>query len=63
MIPEKEIDGQLWIRAVDHHQAIKNAQRTWVGLSLKNMPDKWLGNRQFIVGAKWAAKYLKEKNT
>jgi hypothetical protein len=38
-------------------------QRTWVGLLLNDMPDKWRGNRQFIAGAKWAAKYLKEKNT
>jgi hypothetical protein len=25
MIPAKEIDGELWIRAADHHKAIKEA--------------------------------------
>ena len=25
MIPAKEIDGELWIRAADHHQAIKKS--------------------------------------
>jgi hypothetical protein len=25
MIPAKEIDGELWIKASDHHQAIKEA--------------------------------------
>lgn len=42
--------------------AVKETQDKWVGLSLKDIPDKWLGNRQFIAGARWAAKYLKEKN-
>ena len=38
-------------------------QRTWVGLTIKDIPDKYMGSREFMVGAKWAAKYLKEKNT
>lgn len=25
MIPAKEIDGELWVKASDHHQAIKEA--------------------------------------
>jgi len=34
----------------------------WFGLDIKEMPDKWMGNRAFLAGAKWAAKQLKEKN-
>jgi hypothetical protein len=38
-------------------------QAGWIGLTFKDMPDKWLGNRMFLAGAKWAAKQLKGKNT
>jgi hypothetical protein len=31
MIPAKEFEGELWIKASDHHRAIKTAQRSWVG--------------------------------
>jgi hypothetical protein len=37
-------------------------EKSWVGLEFKDTPDKWLGHRAFIAGAKWAAKQLKEKN-
>jgi hypothetical protein len=33
MILAKEIDGELWVKASDHHRIIKDAQRTWVGLT------------------------------
>jgi uncharacterized protein YecT (DUF1311 family) len=33
MIPAKEFEGELWIKASDHHRAIKTAQRPWVGLT------------------------------
>jgi hypothetical protein len=44
MIPAKEIDGELWIKASDHHQAIKEAlaqpaQRPWVGLTDEERQD------------------------
>jgi hypothetical protein len=35
MIPAKDIDGELWIKASDHHQAIKAA------LEAKDEPVQW----------------------
>jgi hypothetical protein len=33
MIPAKEFEGELWIKASDYHQVIKETQREWVGLT------------------------------
>ena len=33
MIPAKEFEGELWIKASDHHQATQTAQRPLVGLT------------------------------
>jgi hypothetical protein len=33
MIPAKEFEGELWIKASDYHRAIKTTQRPWVGLT------------------------------
>lgn len=65
---ERESDMRL--RAVsaalkghrEHMETYKTPPTTWVGLSMKDMPDKWMGNRQFIAGAEWAAKQLKARN-
>lgn len=37
MIPAKEFEGELWIRAADIHLATKNGRRTWVALSDKEI--------------------------
>ena len=37
MIPAKEIDGELWIKASDHHRAMKDAKREWVGLTAQEV--------------------------
>ena len=43
MIPAKEFEGELWIKASDYHQAIKTAQRPWVGLTDEQIAD-YLGD-------------------
>jgi hypothetical protein len=65
MIPAKEIDGELWVKASDHHQAIKEAlaQRTWVGLTkneVETLAYKAEGNTWTAVELTEAK--LKEKN-
>lgn len=63
MILAKEIDGELWVKASDHHRIIKDAQRTWVGLTHEEHMEIMTGamttsSRMAAVEAK-----LKEKNT
>jgi len=43
MIPAKEFEGELWIKASDHHRAIKTAQRPWVDLTDEQIAD-YLGD-------------------
>ena len=38
-------------------------QRTWVGLTSKDMKDEKTHNFDFISGARWAEEILKDKNT
>jgi hypothetical protein len=38
------------------------AKRMWVGLNFDELPDHEFGNRDFILGARWAEAKLKEKN-
>jgi hypothetical protein len=38
------------------------APRQWVGLNFDELPDHEFGNRDFILGARWAEAKLKEKN-
>ena len=47
MILAKKIDGELWVKASDHHRIIKDSQRQWVGLTdeekqewVEAMPDE-----------------------
>lgn len=66
------ITAELVMKLLDPQRDQKTAQKPqkarsraidgWVGLELKDVPDKWMGNRAFIAGAKWAAKQLKGKN-
>lgn len=72
MIPAKEFDGELWIRASDHHQVIKNAQRQWVGLTdeetaecfeAKNISDRLKADAKRIEAKlKQNNGYAEEKN-
>ena len=69
MISAKEIDGELWIRAADHHKAIKNAQRTWVGLTNDEIDQGLVRSNHALQtagawrdGVEWATKQLREKN-
>jgi hypothetical protein len=39
MIAAQEIDGELWIKASDHHRAIKDTKREWVGLTAQEAAD------------------------
>jgi uncharacterized protein YecT (DUF1311 family) len=63
MIPAKEFEGELWIKASDHHRDIKTAQRPWVDLTdeefhdlqIENIDDPWANFK--AIEAK-----LKEKN-
>ena len=38
-------------------------ERTWVGLTLDDIPDDDTNNLDFYRGGKWAERILKEKNT
>jgi len=38
------------------------AQRPWVGLDWKDMPDIRAGDHAFLAGARWAEDKLKDKN-
>ena len=42
---------------------VQPAQRPWVGLSFDEMPEEEFGNVEFLAGARWAARKLKERNT
>jgi hypothetical protein len=69
---EEPITAEKVIRLLDPQRDIKTAQKPekapsspisrWVGLSTKEIPDQWRGNRAFLAGARWAAKQLKGKN-
>ena len=39
------------------------AQRTWVGLTLDDIPDDDTNNLDFYRGGRWAERILKEKNS
>lgn len=45
------------------YDELYRAQRTWVGLTFDEMPQEEFGNVEFLAGARWAARKLKERNT
>lgn len=57
----------------DDDQVLKDLMRTdlqmsgarlkWVGLTFDEMPEEEFGNVEFLAGARWAARKLKERNT
>ena len=48
--------------AISRAKKVLEQPKTWIGLTLKDMPNKYMGNKTFIAGAKWAAKQLKANN-
>lgn len=66
MIPAKEIDGELWIKASDLHQAVNDANCEWVGLTDREKSNLWLESRaaipRFQTYATLIEAKLKEKN-
>ena len=74
MIQAKEFEGELWIKASDYHQIIKEAKREWVGLTDEERHEirEWQ-KIQEELGPVWAPMMLylyeaieaklKEKNT
>jgi hypothetical protein len=69
MIPAKEFDGELWIRAADIHLLNKEKSRELQGLT-DNEIDQGLLRSDYAFktaeawrdGVEWAIKQLKEKN-
>jgi hypothetical protein len=59
-IEAKEIDGELWIKASDHHKALKDAKRPWVGLTDSEI-DEWDYDVRDVVMD--IEKLLRDKNT
>lgn len=49
--------------AIDALKELDNSQRTWVGLTLDDIPDDDTNNLDFYRGGRWAERILKEKNT
>jgi len=72
MIPAKEFEGELWIKASDHHRAIKTAQRPWVDLTDEEKNGKRVLENGLLfnaaevqaweLGVDYAEAKLKEKN-
>jgi hypothetical protein len=56
MIPAKEFEGELWIKAADFHRQKKE----WQGLTAKDLAEI---PPSCYEGAIWADAKLKEKNT
>ncbi len=56
--------GSFWAIPNDPTKeiALYAAPRQWVGLNFDELPDHEFGNRDFILGARWAEAKLKEKN-
>ena len=61
MIPAKEFEGELWIRAADIHLLTKDKPRTWVGLTDEDIEQMGLSN--YIKVVRETEAKLREKNT
>ena len=65
MIPAKEFEGELWIRAADIHLLTKDKKRTWIGLTddeQQQAYEQWQNDGWGVFYNAIEAK-LKEKNT
>ena len=66
MIPAKEFEGELWIRAADIHLLAKDRPRTWVGLTDEEISQLWLCTSPYFDDLDFARAIeakLKELNT
>ena len=71
MIPAKEFEGELWIRAADIHLLTKEKTREWVGLTDEEVKNYWdwedfqcgCGRRTLLAMVLNIQAKLKEKNT
>jgi hypothetical protein len=65
MIPAKEFEGELWIRAADIHLLNKEKSREWVGLDHhdKKKFSSWLDQKSDDEVFKAIEAKLKELNT
>ncbi len=67
MIPAKEFEGELWIRAADIHLLTKEKTREWVGLTDSEQEKVYEKSNGTFYG--WGVFYrnieqaLKEKNS
>jgi hypothetical protein len=48
---------------VEDDDDIQDYKKPWVGLTFEDMKDERTHNFDFIHGARWAEKLLKERNT
>jgi hypothetical protein len=65
MIPAKEFEGELWIRAADIHLLARDWPRTWVGLTddeQQEAYEQWQNDGWGVFYNAIEAK-LREKNT
>jgi hypothetical protein len=59
MIPAKEFEGELWIKAADFHRQKKE----WQGLTYQEIKEILDCGRSNLINIKKAEQKLKEKNT
>ena len=63
IIPAKEFEGELWIKAADFHKQKKE----WVGLTDEEIAEgiinSWVIGQAFESAVWWAEEKLKEKNS
>lgn len=60
IIEAKEIYGELWIKASDHHKALNDAKRPWVGLTDAEIEEWDYDVRDVVMDIE---KLLMDKNT
>lgn len=67
MIPAKEFDGELWIKAADIHLLARDWPRTWAGLTNEEKSELWEISRaalpRYATYASLVEAKLREKNT
>jgi hypothetical protein len=63
MTPEEEFNETERTSAVKQELIKSLRKREWFGLNWGDMPIGQVNNLDFMEGARWAEKWLKEKNT
>jgi hypothetical protein len=62
MTPEEEFNETERTSAVKQELIKSLRKREWVGLNWGDMPIGQVNNLDFMEGARWAEKWLKERN-